>query len=550
MADRTVVTAGPFTGVVATREPFDDDSAHAVDALNVYLPDTVHPSAFTARPGFNTAPYTSFGAIGQAIYCHLDLDGVAWNFMVVSGKLYRIDANLASITDVTPAGTPIDVSVRRVYFTSFIGALIVSDGVNRPWVMSNFGGTPVTKTNIDFDGAAVAWSAFGQPAVYAGSIFFILNQVGGTPRRLDIAWSIAGDPFTGYQQPDYDFAWTLQQTGQGSLTALSPSNVALFYFRDQSIGAITGVPGPDLQQTATHDAIAVNVGTLQSATIAQYGSTIFFADVNGKPWMFQPGNAPVPIWLNLRAIIETSTAQYPSAVAQVACATLIPGMDLYALAAWPPVPGVVSGPTVLQMIDAKTGNYVGQWSFGGGVAIDAVGIFNNTGGNGALAFIGNLFVGATPSPGYLWIQNTTLGGGPPLTTEDDNFITTEQGFQLTVEGTTPSWMDNDETPDIYVTTPRLGYASDTVWNADMCTVITGSDAPCAITMQTPNTAGTVVGTPTPSVSQDGTYRLVAGADIQGRGIQVKVSPQTADSQWSLNAVSMTLIPSTATAEDA
>lgn len=551
-AKRTTLSTGPWKGVKATTTPFDDTPDFLVQGLNGYIADPVGGSEFVARPGFQVVnPNTPLATPGQGLITHVDLDGTAWNFVVSGGTLYRVDADLVTITDVTPAGTPIDATVRRVYLTSFIGALVISDGVNKPWVVSDFGSTPVTKTDIEFDTAGHDWSAFGQPVVYSGSLFFILNQVDGTGRRLDIAWSAPADPFTGYQQDDYDFAWTLEQTGSGPLYGLAATNVALFYWRDSSIGAITGTPGPDLQTTATGSAVAVNVGSLQSATFAQYGPTIFFCDVNGRPHRFSIGSAPEPIWLNLRSVVDQSTSTYPSATAEVACATIIPGLNLYVAAIWSPVPGVVRSPTVLQVFDTKTGLYQGQWSFAGGASIDAVGVLNNTAGRGSFAFVGSKVNGAEPDSGYLWVQNILLGAGAPLTTEAGGFLLTESGSQITVEGSSPSWYDNtSDVPDIAITTPRLGYSSDVVWNVDSATILTGTSTQCGVDMQTSTTAASVQGTPTPSPSQDGTYRLTVGTDVQGRGTQVIVAPLDAQTQWIAYQVNIVALPSRATAEEA
>lgn len=549
---RTTLSTGPWKGVKATVLPFDDAPDFLVQAYNGYIADPVNGSEFVARPGFQVVnPSAPLAEPGQCVFTHLDIDGNPFNFVVSGGSLYRVDADLTTITDVTPAGTPIDPTTRRVYLTSFIGALIVSDGVNKPWVASDFASTPVTKTDIEFNAPMDDWAAYGQPVVYAGSLFFILDFVGTDGRRLDIAWSIPGDPFTGYQQADYDFAWTLEQSGTGPLYGLAATNVALLYWRDGSIGAITGTPGPDLQQTATHDAIAVNVGSLASATFAQYGPTIFFCDVNGRPYRLPIGGSPEPIWLNLRSVIDQSTASYPSATAQVACATIIPGLNLYVAAIWSPLPGIVQSPTVLQIFDTKTGNYQGQWTFVGGASIDAVGILNNTVGRGSFAFLGSKVNGASPDSGYLWVQNTTLGGGAPLTTEGGAFILTEGGAQITVEGSSPSWFDNDDVvPAIGILTERLGYSADVVWNVDSATILTGTPTPCEVTMQTSTTAASTQGTPTPAASQDGTYRLVVGTDVQGRGTQVTVSPTTADTQWVCYSVSILAVPSRATPGEA
>lgn len=549
---RKTLACGPFKGVLNTTDPYDDDPEFLVDAANGYIPDPAHGSGFYARPGFGLQNTNSpLTGAGQGVYCHVALDGTVYNFLVAGGHLYRADAALTTFTDVTPTSVVvIDATVRRVYFTSFGDFLVINDGVHRPWLASALSSAHVTGAYIDFDGLGTAWTAVGRPVIYAGSMFLVLGTVNGVGVQTDTTWTAPGAPATGYQQPGYDFRWTLEQTGSSPIYALWGTNAGLYYWRAGSISTIAGVPGPNLQQANTSDSISVNVGTLQSATIGQYGNTIFFCDQVGRPWMLPLGSAPVPIWLSMRAVIDGSTANYPQATAQVACAVIEPTLNLYLAAIYSPVPGVANAPQELQVFDAKTGTYVGRWTVGPGIAIEAMGVLNATSGLGSVVIIGSKVTGGNPAGGYVWTLNTVVGGGIPLTTEDGLFLLTEEGLQLTTENTVPSWLDNGEVPDISATTQRLGYSADKVWNVDQATVITTTAAPCRVTMRSPTTSSTVQGTPTPSASADGTYRLVTGADVQGRGVQVTVSPTTADAQWSVQSVGIVAVASAAGSEDA
>lgn len=555
VAKRQLFEAGPWKGVRATNDPFDDSTDQLVDALNCYLPDTFTGSGMYARPGFGLQNDGSqLATPGQGMHSHTSLSGTTYNLLVSGGKVYRADAALAVFTDVTPV-TPTIATSGRVYFKSFNDSLIVSDGVNKPWVASSLGSTPIVGTVISYDGGATAWSAFGQPEVYDGCLFFILNSVGGTARRSDISWSNPGDPTTGYQQANYDYNWTLEQTGTTPIYALAGTNNALYYWRDKSIGALSGVPGPDFRGQATHDVISVNIGTLQSATVQQFGQSIFFCDQIGRPWMIGTsywtatmGGAPSPIWLAMRSIVDGSTVAYPSATATVACAVIEPTLNLYIAAIWSAVASTTNPPVELQVFDARTGTYLGRWNINGGIGIEALGILNNNSGLGSLTIIGSKLQ-APALGGYVWTQNALVGGGTPLETEGTLFLLTEDGLQLTTESLIPSWLDNGVTPHIYATTDRLGYSSDGIINVDSCTVVTGTNAPCTVSMQTSTVLSEVQGTPGPAASSDNTYRLVVGSDIQGRGVQVTVSPTTASSQWNLQRISITAIPSLATADE-
>lgn len=574
---RTNISAGPFKGVFNTRDPYDDDTSLLVDATNCFIPDPANGSGMYARRGFQITnlndPYVGRG---QAVFCHVGSSSTE-NFEINDGRLFRLNANLSTRTDVTPVGITIDADQIRVYACPFGEQLVINDEINPPWIASDLSSTPITGTYIDYDGLGTPWSAYGRPTEYSGSLFFILNEVDGVKARSSLTWSAPGDASIGYQQNPYDFTWYLIQTGGEPLYAIWGTNIGLFYFRDKSIGLIAGTPGPDLQSSHTSDAIASNVGCLQSATIAQWGNTLFFCDAQGRPYAMQLGGPLIPIWLKLRSVVDDSTAAYPTATARVSCAAIDPSLNLYIAPIWSPTKGAADPPLEAQVFDCKSLAYLGRWIISTGSTWEALGVLNDSAGQGALVVLGDepptnadsdilgtedldyvategsVALGITDTTshryGVIWSLNGLSGDGIPLTTEDEIELTTEDGVDLTTENTTISWKDHVTVPQITATTNRLGFSSDAYWNVDQCTVIAGSTAPCLVTMQTASSYAAVQGTPTPIPSFDSTYRLTVGCDVSGRGTQVVVSPQTADSQWALQSVGIQAIVSKAAPED-
>lgn len=528
-----------------------------VDARNIYIPDPTNQSGTYARPGFvlgnNGDPVYSSATDfkGQGVYTHFDVSGNPTNFCVFGGHLFREDTITGVLTDVTPVGVAIDSNPEsRVYFASMGGVMAVTDGVNRPWVASNLSSTPITGAYIDFDGSGTAWAAFGPPVVFGGSGFFVLRSVNSVGARLDIAWSEPNDWTTGYQQSGYDNRWTLEQTGTTPINGLAGTNVALYYWRQRSIGSISGTVGPDLATTATHDAISTNVGTQAPQTIIQFGGTIYFCDVIGRPWAFSLGSAPRPIWHQLRGIVDTEPTAYPGVTANVASAAFEPTLNLYCVAIWSSSPGSQSSPVEWHCFDAESGTYVGRWSIGPaypGVFVDCLGSFIDNSGRGQLIVLGSAVAGGTT--GYLWSMNSLVGVPDLLGTEDLVVLTTEDDILLTIEGQEAVWMDNGEVPLITITTDRLGYSDDIVWLYDSVTALTGTDAPIAMTATTPNAADIAEGTPTPNASADGIYRSTLGLDLQGRGAMITASPTTASTQWSIQRLSVIGVPSLAMPDD-
>lgn len=554
---RTTLRTGPWKGVYATRDPFDVDPQYLTDARNIYIADPTGGSGIYARPGFTltnggTAVHSSATAFkGQNVFTHYGLDGEPTNFAAFGGKLYRADGGLNTYTDVTPVGVTISADRDvRVYFCDLGGVMCVNDGVNRPWVASNITSTPITGTYIDFDGVGTSWRAFGPPRVYGGSGFFVLYSVNGVAARIDIAWTEPNDWTTGYQQPDYDNRWTLEQTGTDPIYALAGTNVALYYWRQRSIGAIAGAVGINLATTATHDAISSNVGTEAPQTVIQFRDRVFFCDVMGRPWMFTIGEPPQDIWLQMRSIVDAANIAYTGVTSRVATAGFEPTLNLYCVAIWSPEPGSSASPVEFHTFDAQTGRYGGRWSIGPtatGVSVDAIGSFVDNSGHGQLIIQGSATSGGTT--GYVWAMNGLVGVAPFLGTEDLDIIGTEDLDDISLEGQFAVWQDDEEVPLITATTDRIGYSADLLWLFDQATAITGTDAPVAVTATTPDAADANEGTVTPNSSADGMYRSVLGLNLPGRGVLVTVSPTTAEDQWNAQRIELVGVASAASPQD-
>lgn len=556
------MTAGTWKGVRDTVEPFDDTPDLLVDATNLYIPDPLGGSAAFSRSGFSllhnklpllTAP-PAFR--GQLVYPHPAVDGTVYNFIVMGGRLFRVSNDLSTFTDVTPAGAIDPSTSTRVKMVSLADDLIISDGVNRPWIATNLSATPVTRTPIDYDGAGVAWAAQDITA-YGGALVAVLKQVAGVARQSDISWSEPGTPLIGWQQLNFDNNWTLEQTGSSPIWAVHGTNVALYYFRQRSIGAIAGAIGPDLQTTSTHDAISFNVGTLAPQSIQAFGNYIYFTDAIGRPWRLPLGGVPEPIWYNMRAVVDRSLTGFGSATKTVTTSTFEPTLNLYLVAIWSPEPTTFTQPTEIYAFDARSGIYLGRWNIKGpnGVGVDAMGVFLDSFGGARLIVIGTKDPGGSAgvATGYVWSFNAQSTVASLITTERPapiTYLTTEAGRRLLTESSPAVWLDDDQLPELTARTQRLGYQADLVWLVDRATVITGNPAPLEVSMISTTSAGVVQGVPVPSPSSDLTWRLVCGCRVFGRGTEVRVRVLDANAQWSLNRVQIVASASQARPEDA
>lgn len=556
-----ILSSGPWKGVRTTKDAADDPPFLLYDAINLTIPDPEGASGAYARPGLTiqndgdpiVAAATTFR--GQGVFHHTSLSNVTTNFVVMDGTLFRVTGNLGTYTDVSPAGITIDAGITtRVYGTSFGDQLIITDGVNRPWLASSLSATPIVGTYIDFDGAGTAWTAFGRGEVYGGSFFFILGSVGGVGARTDIAWSVPADAATGWQQPDYDFRWTLLQTAPDPLYALAGTNTQLYYWRRSSIGSISGTPGPDLQGSKTDDAISRNVGTISPQSVQQFGNIISFSDAQGRPYRIQQGaSEPEPIWLQMRQVVSESTLAYTNVNQYCAVSSYDPTLNVVIMAPWSAAPSRSAPPVQGYWFDARTGAYFGRFQIGQGCQMDAMGLLVDDSGRSVLTILGSAEAPVSTliaNSGYVWTLNDLSASGEALTEMDEDELTTMGGAVLTTMGSVVSWQDNDALPVISATTGRMGYDPNTVLFVDSATALVGSAATVQVSAETAAVVETVEGTSTPTSAQDGINKITCGfSAIQGRGVTLTVSPQTATAQWNLQQITAKAIANNANPDE-
>jgi hypothetical protein len=565
--------SGPWKGVTDTKDPFDVSDDRLREARNCYIPDAQEGSGIFARNGFGAAydgnPLTTSSLPGyppyaQGIYTHYMLDGTAINFIACGGRLLRatnIDSlapGAMTVTDVTPPGVSLSSLWEPVYMTSLVAivggvtqtVLIVSDGTTRPWVGTDLLNTPITGTPIDYDGLGTHWSAYGQPVVWQGALFCILNEVGagaGVPRREDISWSEPGDPFTGWQQPASDNNMTLALAGapganKGPLTAIVPTNVAMYYFRSHSIGAIAGAIG-SLTSTNTLDAISFNVGTTACRSIQQFGNSTFFADAFGRPYMLTPGGAPQPIWKQMRNAVANWGTYRSDNLPIFAASAIEPIHNLYLVTLRRPDESADYSvyPNQIFAFDALTGNYFGEWSIAdrrdgrGGVGVGCLGILSGVEDGHVLFALGQGDT-AAPDIGYGWFFRT-------------------QGYPSPDALQWLDGVDGSIIPNVEVTTDRLAENEQVRWFVDRVTLMTETNVPCSVGVETPPRAFPVLGgggalfAGPIGVPADGTYRIVVHPEQYGRGPAVRVWPMSVNGQWGLHRITVGAVPSLAQVDD-
>lgn len=568
-----VLVFGPPLGVRNSRQPFDDNSTagdYCQNARNCAFVDPSLLSGAQARPGVEQFTNTS-GNGGQGMHLHVMTNGTVYNFIVSGGTLQRLDpGSFPATVDVTPAA-PIGIASGLEHPVSFLSlgdSMVVSDGVNRPWLATNLGSTPVTGTNIQINAASDAWSA-GPPTIYQDSVCFpTITVPGGSPVTAGegFVYSEPNQPLVGYTQTGYaDFFNVIEQNtplGSQIIYGLHGTNDGLFYFRQNALGMLAGSIA-NFSTTATRDARSSEIGTTLPWTIRQYANNIFFADSQGRPWMMPLDGGLQPIWKQMTAVVEggvpaNGTASGPA----IASATIVPEFNAYAVASFLNTsPAGFEGRWLQEfdVFDGLSGNYFGRWSYptsSTSPPIDAnLGVIASL---GVLAYPVSGFYENAPVLAILGAVGGAAGDAVlMLSPQQSGSVWGDQLLAATY------------VPPISVTTDRLGYSANLLHAPDLGTIITQHDTrqepatnviPMTIRMTTPYAADQTIATAaTPNASTDGTYRTVQGFDgIAARDIQLTISPNTVSAptgdpstvQWSFQRLELQTTVSNAGPGDA
>lgn len=510
----------PITATVIERAPtqgphleFDGafDTAIHVSAVNILFNGVFSAAASTpsgiALPA-GTIPADQWGCFRVSI-------NSAGTFAVTAAAAnfttgYATEAAAIAAVPATPVG-----GWNIGYFT-------VQTAVGQPFIDGTDGlaggssGNVANATNY-YEGAPPPWTAFGQPVIYTGSVFFILSETTedaistNVHARTTITWSEPNQPNVGYQQTDYDNAWTLTQTSTEPLYALAATNDALYYFRQLSIGAVTGAPNINFQNTATHDVVSANVGCTAPATVQTFLNYVYFVDARGRPQRLPVGGVPEPIWRQAQSYFEGSDrSRY---VPFSYWAVLEPNLNVYLLAY-----GFTAASLAFFVFDAVTGIYMGQWSSetqsapgweAGGIMRDANGVPQ--------------FVTVTPVNSgnhYLW-KWARVGDAV--------------------------WTDNADAVTAIVTTGYLGYNARrgyTIPETRAVAALHGSGTAPALTVAYSTSQQNVTPASMFSVASApfGPYRLThQPANLMGRHVQLTIRSQATSAQLKLYRIEVDMV---------
>lgn len=312
-----IVTWGPLIGLRDALDPqISSDPKRAFVIENMYPLELDKPSAFVGRPGFDQAG-SQLGAAnkraGQLVCQFTKKDGTEYTVGIVGGQgIYTYNwsteawSQVVTVANLTTASITLSETA-RCYAVTFADKLVISDGVNKPFAWDGTAGAGGL-TSLT---AASVW--YGQPTVYYNKIIAIQNA-----DRTVIEWSEENDPTIGYETAPYSNAWQLIQTATGRLFRVEGTNDALYFFREGSIGKITGAVTPDFQSDGTREGVDETVGTRSPSGAVSRDGRVFFLSDRGRPYSIVPGQVGAePHWEDIHETlrsVDTASAQLAEAI--------------------------------------------------------------------------------------------------------------------------------------------------------------------------------------------------------------------------------------------
>lgn len=385
VGDEIQISLGPFSSVYNTPDPGTKQPTRLFDSVNMLVPDAANGSAVVARHGCLGLPTqlgNSAGRTGQKGFIHRRTDGTIDRFKFAGGRMYSWDGtdSMTCDTDITPGGIFISPT-NPIFCLTYFDTVIVSDETYKPWVYD-----PAAKsgTVIEIDSLATDWCSKGGATNYDGKPFFIVKRTGEsvidsegdsdisaedgsviTSELQDggqstMVWGEENTPLVGYQQANFDNAWTLTQSSDEVLSALSGEEGELIYIRNKGIGRITGAVTTDFKSAATRDQISGTVGSNAPAATISINGRIWFLDLDGLPYrVLAAGGQPEPLYFPLRGVSDTEigTAGNRTNVVTYGRAAYHEGYKLVLFTIW--------DRRTVYAFDVFTGGFVSSWVLNG-----------------------------------------------------------------------------------------------------------------------------------------------------------------------------------------
>lgn len=309
-ADRPLpLEDGPWVGMVDSVSPTAKQPGRYLLLENGYPLDPSIGEGVVGRPGVE-----ALGAIGgsignrrtQGYHQFTKKNGTEIVIRIVGGKFETLNWATEVWTEVLTgaqlgaAAITLSAAANQIAFLTFSDKVMVSDGINTPWMWDGTTGAGLTKlTN--------APAFFGQPTIYVGRIMGIKAS-----DPVTFVWSETDTPNIGYEAGGYNNSWTITQTDPNRLYRLLGTNDAVYVFRARSATEVGGTVTSNFSSSATRDSLSETVGTMSPFAVLLQDVNALFLDADIHPQVFRPGGVgATPLWTafreHLRKVPKTPT---------------------------------------------------------------------------------------------------------------------------------------------------------------------------------------------------------------------------------------------------
>lgn len=441
---------GPWAGMWWAHPPATERRVY--QCYNGWVDDA---GSYRSRPGVYrvSASQLASGGVGQLVYQFTKVNGTQYTVVICGGKFYTLNWATGVLTETVTgshlSGASITLSSSaRCYAVTLNDQMIVSDGVNTPWMWDGTAGAGLTLLS---DCPVL----YGQPTVYYAKLFGIKNA-----ERSTVVWSEENDPTTGYEAGGFNNAWTLSQTGSDPLYAIRATNDALYYWRQRSIGAIRGQVDSNFVNSGVVDAVSTLVGTRSPAGVCIYNDTAYFPDEYGRPCGFATGGQVEEIWRQVALLFSLDSAD-----------------KAYLFSA-----GYTIGVSAAQIAVMETLPFR---------ALGGIQFRHNSSGVGTLGSEGAIYFGQNNTAQGIWqfaTRSPAVGGEVvnSVTNLPEILEVTTDGYVFS-SGKADQWVDQDSAGTntvvtLQVTIPRLGSTAVAELRFDRADVVVGARSAGAVSV--------------------------------------------------------------------
>ena len=196
-----------------------------------------------------------------------ELDGTIHTLAFVNADMYEWlwDTSTWSVVDLATKGITVAPSA-TLAFANSRGRLIVTDGINQPWMWA-----ATTDTYTVLTSAPIA----NQVAIYYDRVFFF----DATAANIKFEWSTPADPVNGYD--GVGNSWEFVQTDSGPVRGMGALNNTLIILKEDSGSFLRGVVESTFETDAVREGLSESEGTISGHSVVILDGNVFFLSQNG-----------------------------------------------------------------------------------------------------------------------------------------------------------------------------------------------------------------------------------------------------------------------------